>query len=124
MTLPLPIENYALIGDCHTAALVGSNGSIDWLCLPRFDSGACFAALLGAPEHGRWLLAPAGPVRRVERAYREGTLVLDTTFEVDEGAVTVTDCMPLREGVPHLVRLVRGVRGRVQMRGEVVIRFD
>jgi GH15 family glucan-1,4-alpha-glucosidase len=119
-----PIEDYALIGDCQTAALVSRGGSIDWLCLPRFDSGACFAALLGTPEHGRWLLAPAGHVRRVERAYREGTLVLDTTFQVDEGAVTITDCMPLREGVPHLVRLVRGVRGRVPMRSEVVIRFD
>ena len=122
--MPAPLEDYALIGDCQTAALVSREGSIDWLCLPRFDSGACFAALLGKPEHGRWLLAPAGDVKRVERAYREGTLVLDTTFYVEGGAVTVTDCMPLRDGVPHLIRLVRGVRGRVRLRGEIVIRFD
>ena len=76
--MSLPIENYALVGDCHTAALVGSDGSIDWLCLPRFDSGACFAALLGGPEHGRWLLAPAAPVRQVRRKYRGDSLVLET----------------------------------------------
>ena len=75
------IEDYALIGDCHTAALVGRDGSIDWLCVPRFDSAACFAALLGAPEHGRWLLAPAGEVRAVRRRYREGTLVLETEYD-------------------------------------------
>jgi GH15 family glucan-1,4-alpha-glucosidase len=90
------IEDYALIGDCQTAALVGRNGSIDWLCLPRFDSGACFAALLGTPEHGRWLLAPTEPPRQVTRAYRDDTLVLETTFETGSGAVTIIDCMPVR----------------------------
>src|ERR1700704_5071427 len=122
--MPLPIENYALIGDCHTAALVGSDGSIDWLCVPRFDSGACFAALLGGPEHGRWLLAPGGNVKRATRAYRSGTLILDTTFETEGGAVTVTDCMPKTSGASHLVRVVRGVRGQVRMRTEIVVRFD
>src|ERR1700721_1244590 len=121
--MSLPIENYAVVGDCHTAALVGSDGSIDWLCLPRFDSGACFAALLGSPEQGRWLLAPAGEARKVERAYRPDTLVLDTTCHLDEGTVTVTDCMPIRESRPHVVRLVRGVRGRVKVRTELIVRF-
>jgi GH15 family glucan-1,4-alpha-glucosidase len=118
------IEDYALIGDCQTAALVSRTGSIDWLCLPRFDSGACFAALLGDPEHGRWLVAPRGEVRRVTRAYRPGTLVLDTTFETDEGVVTLTDVMPIRERVPHLARIVRGVRGRVPMHTELIVRFE
>ena len=81
--MSLPIENYALVGDCHTAALVGNDGSIDWLCLPRFDSGACFAALLGGPEHGRWLVAPAAKPRRVERRYRGDTLILETDFETE-----------------------------------------
>ncbi|MDP9036240.1 MAG: glycoside hydrolase family 15 protein [Myxococcota bacterium] len=122
--MPSRIEDYALIGDCQTAALVGRDGSIDWLCLPRFDSGACFAALLGGPEHGRWLLAPCGRVKATRRAYREGTLVLDTTFETEDGEVTVTDCMPQRELIPHVVRVVRGVRGRVRVRMELVVRFD
>jgi len=118
------IEDYALIGDCHTAALVSRTGSIDWLCFPRFDSGACFAALLGTPDHGRWLIAPEGEVREVTRSYRGDTLVLDTTFRTDEGVVTVTDCMPIRTKEPDLVRVVRGVRGRVRMRTEIVVRFD
>jgi GH15 family glucan-1,4-alpha-glucosidase len=118
------IEDYALIGDCQTAALVGRNGSIDWLCLPRFDSGACMAALLGGPEHGRWLIAPAGEVRRVERRYRPGTLVLETDFETDEGAVRIIDFMPIRTTVADLVRVVCGLRGRVTMRMELVMRFD
>ena len=122
--MPLRIEDYALLGDCHTAALVGRDGSIDWLCLPRFDSGACFSALLGAPGNGRWLLAPSAPPKRVTRAYREGTLVLDTTFETDDAAVVVTDFMPLRDQVPHVVRCVRGLRGQMAMRSELVIRFD
>jgi GH15 family glucan-1,4-alpha-glucosidase len=122
--MPLRIEDYALIGDCHTAALVGNDGSIDWLCLPRFDSGACFAALLGGPEHGRWLLAPAVPVRRVSRRYRPGTLVLETEFETDHGAVTVIDCMPPRTREPDLLREVVGVRGEVPMRMELIVRFD
>src|SRR5579863_7030661 len=117
------IEDYALLGDCQTAALVGRDGSIDWLCLPRFDSAACFAALLGGPEHGRWLLAPAEPAR-VCRAYRAGTLVLDTTFETADGEVIVSDCMRFRDHGPTLLRVVRGVRGRVRMRSELVIRFD
>ncbi|HTQ48296.1 MAG TPA: glycoside hydrolase family 15 protein [Polyangiaceae bacterium] len=122
--VPSRIEDYALIGDCQTAALVSRSGSIDWLCLPRFDSGACFAALLGGPEHGRWTLAPKGRVHRVTRAYREGTLVLDTTFECDGGVVVLTDFMPLRERVPHLVRIVRCTRGRVRIATQLVVRFD
>ena len=122
--MALPIEDYALIGDTHTAALVGSDGSIDWLCLPRFDSGACFAALLGTAEHGRWLLAPADDGYRVRRRYRPGTLVLETEFTTDTGTVRVVDCMPPRQHHPHVVRLVEGVRGRVKMRMELVVRFD
>src|SRR5438552_13682654 len=90
------IEDYALIGDCATAALVGRNGSIDWLCLPRFDSAACFAALLGDPEHGRWMIAPADPDARVERHYRDASLVLVTTFETAEGTVELVDFVSLR----------------------------
>jgi GH15 family glucan-1,4-alpha-glucosidase len=122
--MPSRIEDYAVIGDCHTAALVGRDGSIDWLCLPRFDAGACFAALLGTPEHGRWLLAPAGEVKAVRRRYREGTLILETDFETDAGAVTVVDCMPPRTREPDLVRLVAGRRGEVRMRLHLVLRFD
>ncbi len=118
------IEDYALIGDCQTAALVSRDGSIDWLCLPRFDSGACFAALLGTPDHGRWLLAPAGQVVQARRQYREGTLVLETEYETGSGAVTVVDCMPVRTGEPDLVRQVVGRRGTVRMHTEIVIRFD
>ena len=95
-----PIEDYALIGDGETAALVSRAGSIDWLCVPRFDSPARFAALLGRPEHGCWRLAPRDAVRAVRRRYRDATLVLETDFETDAGAVTVVDCMPLREGPP------------------------
>lgn len=122
--MPSRIEDYALIGDCQTAALVGRDGSIDWLCLPRFDSDACFAALLGTPEHGRWLLAPAGELRATRRHYRDGTLVLETDFETDGGAVTVIDCMPPRTREPDLIRLVVGKRGRVPMRMELSVRFD
>jgi GH15 family glucan-1,4-alpha-glucosidase len=118
------IEDYALIGDCETAALVGRDGSIDWLCLPRFDSAACFAALLGTPEHGRWLLAPAGPARAVRRHYRDGTLVLETEYETDDGVVAVIDCMPPRTETPDVFRLVEGRHGRVAMRLELIIRFD
>lgn len=122
--MPLPIEDYALIGDCHTAALVGRDGSIDWLCIPRFDSGACFAALLGEPRHGRWLIAPAGDVRSVRRRYRDGTLILETEFETDEGAVRIIDCMPLSNERWDVLRIVEGLRGHVAMRMELVIRFD
>src|ERR1700757_4936902 len=118
------LEDYALISDCATAALVGRNGSIDWLCLPRFDSGACFAALLGKPQHGRWLVAPTTPARRITRCYRGGSLILETTFETETGIVEVIDFMPPRDGISDLVRLVRGVKGEVAMRTELIIRFD
>jgi len=118
------IEDYALIGDCQTAALVGCNGSIDWLCFPRFDSGACFAALLGNEEHGRWLLTPASKIHRTERRYREGTLIIETDYETDDGAVTVVDCMPPRSHEPDLVRLVVGSRGQVRVQMQLIIRFD
>ena len=118
------IEDYALIGDCQTAALVGCNGSIDWLCFPRFDSGACFAALLGNEEHGRWLLTPASKIHRTERRYREGTLIIETEYETDDGAVTVVDCMPPRSHEPDLVRLVVGSRGQVRVQMQLIIRFD
>ncbi len=122
--MSVPIEDYAMIGDCYTAALVSKNGSIDWLCLPRFDSSACFAALLGTTAHGRWLLTPAGEVKSVRRRYRDGTLVLETDYETANGAVTVTDCMPVRVKAPDVVRVVEGKRGQVRMRMELVIRFD
>ena len=122
--MPSRIEDYALIGDTITAALVGRDGSIDWLCVPRFDSGACFAALLGGPEHGRWLIAPATPAIRTARRYRDDTLVLETDHETDGGAVTVIDCMPLHAERADIVRVVVGRRGRVRMRMELVIRFD
>src|SRR3712207_7140779 len=118
--MPLPLEDYGLIGDGETAALVGRDGSLDWLCLPRFDSAACFAALLGTPEHGRWRIAPAGGVRRVRRRYRPGTLVLETEFETAEGSVALLDCMPLRDGAADLVRVVEGRRGRVPLDRESV----
>jgi GH15 family glucan-1,4-alpha-glucosidase len=122
--MPLRIEDYALIGDCETAGLVGKDGSLDWLCLPRFDSGACFAALLGTPEHGRWQIAPAGEVRKVSRRYRAGTVILETTFETAEGVVTLIDGMAIRAKHPALIRCVRGERGQVAMRMHLVIRFD
>jgi GH15 family glucan-1,4-alpha-glucosidase len=122
--MSLPIENYALVGDCHTAALVGSDGSIDWLCLPRFDSGACFAALLGGPEHGRWLLAPAAPVRQVRRRYRGDSLVLETEFDTDDGSIRVIDFMPLSDHRWDIVRIVEGLSGRVDVRMELRVRFD
>jgi GH15 family glucan-1,4-alpha-glucosidase len=122
------IEDYGLIGDLHTAALVGRNGSIDWLCLPRFDSGACFAALLGRPEHGHWQLAPVAEVRQQSWRYREGTAILESELETDEGAVRIIDFMPERrdgaQDAAHIVRIVEGLRGRVAMRSELVARFD
>jgi GH15 family glucan-1,4-alpha-glucosidase len=122
--VPLPIENYALIGDCHTGALVGSDGSIDWLCFPRFDSAACFAALLGGPEHGRWLIAPRGPVRRVTRRYSDDTLILHTDFETDDGSVRVIDYMPLSDERWDVVRIIEGLSGSVALRMELIVRFD
>jgi GH15 family glucan-1,4-alpha-glucosidase len=120
----LGIEQYALIGDLRTAALVARDGSIDWLCLPRFDSDACFAALLGTEEHGLWRIAPSADVRKTTRRYREGTLVLETEFETDEGAVRLVDCMLVRAHSPLVVRLVEGLRGTVTMRTELVVRPD
>jgi GH15 family glucan-1,4-alpha-glucosidase len=122
--MALRIEDYALVGDTQTAGLIGLDGSLDWLCMPRFDSGACFAALLGDAGNGRWLIAPAGTVRRSTRRYRPGTLVLETELETDEGTVRLVDFMPPREVVPDLVRVVEGVSGRVPMRMELTIRFD
>jgi GH15 family glucan-1,4-alpha-glucosidase len=122
--MPLPIENYALIGDCHTAALVGNDGSIDWACFPRFDSSACFAALLGEPRHGRWLLAPQGCVRSVRRQYRDGSLILETEFTTDQGCVRLIDFMPLSNQRWDVVRIVQGVSGDVAMRMELIVRFD
>src|SRR6185437_16405963 len=106
------IEDYALLGDCETAALVGRDGSVDWLCWPRFDSGACFAALLGRPENGRWLIAPRGTVKHNTRRYRANTLILETDIETSEGAVTLVEFMPPRGKSSDLVRLVIGKRGR------------
>src|SRR6266404_1034002 len=118
------IEEYALIGDCETAALVGKDGSIDWLCWPRFDSGACFAAILGTPEHGRWQIAPVKSASRVTRRYRKSTLILETEIETEHGAVAIIDFMPVRETQSNLVRLVRGIRGEVQIKMELSLRFD
>jgi GH15 family glucan-1,4-alpha-glucosidase len=119
------IEDYSMIGDLETAALVGRNGSVDWLCLPRFDSASCFSSLLGDERHGRWLLAPAGEVRASSRRYRPGTLVLESDFETAEGAVRVIDFMPRRAGgPPRLMRIVEGLSGRVPMRMELTLRPD
>ena len=117
------IEDYALIGDCHSAALVGRDGSIDWLCWPRFDSAACFAALLGTPEHGRWKISPAGQ-HRARRRYRGDSLILETDFETPDGAVRLIDFMPTREEACQLVRIVEGRGGRVKMDLEFILRFD
>jgi GH15 family glucan-1,4-alpha-glucosidase len=122
--MALRVEDYAIIGDTETVALVGNNGSIDWLCLHRFDSAACFAALLGDEHNGRWRVAPTADARRVSRRYRPGTLVLETEFETADGKVRVVDCMPPREGCPDLVRLVHGLRGRVPMKMQLNPRFD
>jgi GH15 family glucan-1,4-alpha-glucosidase len=118
------VEDYALIGDLQTAALVGRDGSIDWCCFPRFDSGACFAALLGTPDHGRWLLAPDVEIRRSTRRYRHDTLILESVYETDAGSVRAIDFMPPRVEAPDIVRIVEGLDGEVPMRSELVIRFD
>jgi hypothetical protein len=110
--MTLQIEDYALIGDCKTAALVGRDGSIDWLCWPRFDSAACFAALLGTPDNGRWLVAPMHPPLGVRRRYRPGTLVLETEFQTETGCAAIVDFMPPADGA-DLVRIVIGRSGRV-----------
>jgi GH15 family glucan-1,4-alpha-glucosidase len=120
----LRIEDYALIGDCHTAALVGSNGSIDWLCFPRFDSPACFAALLGGTEHGRWLLAPSAKIEGMQRRYVGDSLVLQTEFKTRRGRVRIIDFMPISDQRWDVVRIVEGLSGTVSMRMELIVRFD
>ncbi len=122
--MSIPIEDYAMIGDCHTAALVSKQGSIDWLCLPDFDSGACFASLLGTDDNGHWSIAPAEPIRSIRRHYRAGTLILETEFETEQGTVRLIDFMVTRSKVPELCRLIVGISGQVQMNLELVIRFD
>jgi GH15 family glucan-1,4-alpha-glucosidase len=124
--MAMRIEDYAMIGDCRTAALVGKDGSIDWMCVPRFDSGACFAALLGAPENGRWKVAPAPnvEVKQVRRRYRPGSLVLETEFTTDSGVVRLTDAMAIDSPTPTVARVLEGLRGEVPMRSELEIRFD
>ena len=117
------IEDYGLIGDCETAALVGLDGSIDWLCWPAFDSDACFAGLLGTRKHGRWLIAPAEEIKKTSRRYRGDTLILETRFETANGVVALIDFMPPRGNASDVVRLVRGVSGKVKMRMELIIRF-
>jgi GH15 family glucan-1,4-alpha-glucosidase len=120
-----PIESYGFIGNMVSGALVGRDGSIDWLCLPRFDSDACFAALLGTPDHGRWLIAPHGETKRTQRRYLPGTAILETTFETADGVAQVIDFMPRTadEEYVDVIRLVRGMRGRVRMRTELIVRF-
>lgn len=118
------IEDYALIGNNATTALVGRNGSIDWLGFPRFDSAACFAALLGSEENGHWTIAPSAERPTIKRRYREGTLVLETEFSTNEGSVVLIDCMDRRGEHQDLIRLVRGLRGRVRMQMELTIRFE
>src|SRR3954469_9235959 len=118
------IEDYGLIGDLQSAALVGRNGSIDWLCLPRFDSPACFAALLDDDRAGRWLLAPADGTAGTRRRYRGASLVLETEWETPDGTVRVIDLMPPRGEAPDVVRIVEGVSGRVPMHTELRLRFD
>lgn len=120
----MKLERYGFIGDLHTGALVSEAGAIDWLCLPRFDSDACFAALLGSPENGQWQIAPATPVVAVRQRYRAETLVLETEFETADGAVRVVDCMPPADGRHDIVRVVEGVRGGVPMEMNLAIRFN
>ncbi|MER7282794.1 glycoside hydrolase family 15 protein [Dactylosporangium sp. NPDC000244] len=122
--MALPIEDYAIIADTQTAALVGRDGSIDWLCVPRFDSAAIFAAMLGSEENGHWVIAPEGGVISVRRQYRDDTLVLETLFETEDGAVRLIDFMPPRAEAPQVVRIVEGVRGRVPMTMDLRLRFD
>jgi GH15 family glucan-1,4-alpha-glucosidase len=120
----LKIEDYALIGDCETAALVGKNGSIDWLCWPDFSSPACFAALIGTKQNGYWFLAPRDPTRRVTRRYRDHTLILETTFETASGVLLLTDFMPVRETYSDIVRVAQCLSGEVKVKMELCVRFD
>src|SRR5271154_3543638 len=121
-TMSTRIEDYALIGDCKSAALVSRDGSIDWLCWPRFDSDACFAALLGTPDHGRWLVAPREQAK-ITRRYRPDTLILETCFETEDGAATLVDFMPFRSDHSEIVRLVIGTRGTLKFHTELILRF-
>ena len=121
--MPCRIEDYGLIGDCETAALVGRDGSIDWLCWPAFDCDACFASLLGSPKHGRWQIAPAQEIKNTTRRYWDNTLILETRFETENGVVALIDFMPPRGKASDVVRLVRGISGRVKLRMQLVIRF-
>jgi GH15 family glucan-1,4-alpha-glucosidase len=122
--LPMAIEDYGLIGDCRTAALVGRNGSIDWLCWPRFDSAACFAALLGSADHGRWSIRPANEPCQTSRSYRGDTMVLETVFETETGSFAVVDFMPVNGSHSSVIRIVEGRRGRVPVRMNLMLRFD
>ena len=118
------IEDYALIGDCETAALVSRAGSIDWLCWPSFSSGACFAALLGTTENGYWQVRPVAEIIETKRQYRAGTMIVETTFVTKDGEVCLTDFMPPRGKHSDVVRIVKGVRGKVKMRMDLALRFD
>ena len=120
----MKIEDYGYIGDTQTGALVGIDGSIDWLCLPRFDSGACFAALLGDSRHGRWRLTPGEEVIRVTRKYRGPSLILETEFHTRTGAVRLIDFMPPRDGEADLVRIVEGISGEIPIQMELIVRLD
>src|SRR5580692_4428138 len=122
--MPSRIEDYAVIGNCETIALVGRDGSIDWLGLPRFDSAACFAALLGDPHHGRWLIGPVDEQAKATRRYRGDTVILETDFTTEQGTVRIVDFASRRDGVSDIVRLVQGVSGTVAMRTEIVVRFE
>ena len=118
------IEDYSLIGDCETAALLSRDGSIDWLCWPSFSSGACFAALLGTRDNGYWKIAPVAKVKKIHRNYVADTLIMETSFETAGGEVCVIDFMPPRDKHSDVIRIVKGVRGRVAMRMDLAIRFD
>src|SRR5256714_9708180 len=120
----MKIEDYAFLSDTQTAALVGRDGSIDWLCFPRFDSGACFAALLGDRKNGRWLFVPTDEITATRRRYSDGTLILETEIETKNGAVRLIDFMPPRGENPDLIRIVEVIRGEVTMQMELIVRFD
>src|SRR6266403_1893822 len=120
----MKIEDYAFLSDTQTGALVGRDGSVDWLCFPRFDSGACFAALLGDRKNGRWLFCPKEKITATRRRYRDGTLILETEIETESGAIRLIDFMPPRGKNPDIVRIVEGLRGKIELKMELIIRFD